>query len=626
MQYASFDAAVIGSGAAGFAAAMYLAKNGVDVCLLTEDVTAGTSRNTGSDKQTYYKLSLCGNAPDSVRAMARDLFGSGCTDGDTAFVEAALSARCFYTLAALGVPFPQNAYGEFPGYRTDHDTAARASSAGPLTSRYMTEALEAEVRALGVPIFDRTYAVKLLADEEGVCGVFALDTGTGAPAAFCAPNVVLATGGPAGIYLNSVYPVSQHGSASLALEAGASLQNVTEWQYGLASVDPRWNVSGAYMQVLPRVYSLDENGTEREFLSEWFPNEETALEALFLKGYEWPFSAEKAKNGSSKIDIAVYTETVLKHRRVFLDYTQNPFGRAKLTRADLPQTAARYLAEAGVWGDTPYARLCVLNAPAAKLFADKGTDLDSVPLEIALCAQHMNGGVSVDSRWQTEVPGLYAAGECAGTHGVRRPGGSALNAGQAGAYRAAESVAKSKKAPPSPVRFAKALEQALTEHEAFKTAVLSDKTNVAALGTALRRTFDAVCAAVRRPDGCRRALEETDALYRDFRRRVRIQSAAELPDAYRLRDLLVTQRAMLECVLAFCNAHGTSRGSAIVPTADDLLSFSLSDGTDEKQIQTVRLTNGGFTVAERPVRPLPEPETNFETVWRETWNGSGAEH
>ena len=33
----------------------------------------GTSRNTGSDKQTYYKLSLCGSDGDSVREMADTL-------------------------------------------------------------------------------------------------------------------------------------------------------------------------------------------------------------------------------------------------------------------------------------------------------------------------------------------------------------------------------------------------------------------------------------------------------------------------------------------------------------------------------------------------------------------------
>lgn len=66
---------VIGSGAAGFQSALRLYQNGErDLALITENIYAGTSRNTGSDKQTYYKLTLSGGDQDSVRSMAEDLF------------------------------------------------------------------------------------------------------------------------------------------------------------------------------------------------------------------------------------------------------------------------------------------------------------------------------------------------------------------------------------------------------------------------------------------------------------------------------------------------------------------------------------------------------------------------
>ncbi len=53
-------------------------------------------------------------------------------------------------------------------------------------------------------------------------------------------GLILATGGPAGIYADSVYPESQTGSTSLAILAGAQLSNLTEWQFGLSSVAPRY--------------------------------------------------------------------------------------------------------------------------------------------------------------------------------------------------------------------------------------------------------------------------------------------------------------------------------------------------------------------------------------------------
>jgi pyruvate/2-oxoglutarate dehydrogenase complex dihydrolipoamide dehydrogenase (E3) component len=51
---------IIGSGCAGYNAADRLYDLGItDIAIITEGRFMGTSRNTGSDKQTYYKLSLC---------------------------------------------------------------------------------------------------------------------------------------------------------------------------------------------------------------------------------------------------------------------------------------------------------------------------------------------------------------------------------------------------------------------------------------------------------------------------------------------------------------------------------------------------------------------------------------
>ena len=142
---------VVGTGAAGYHAALRLHRFGEkNLAIVTEDVNAGTSRNTGSDKQTYYKLSLAGPDADSVTGMASDLFRGQCVDGDLALCEAALSARCFYHLMEIGVPFPDNIYGECMGYKTDHDRGRRASSVGPYTSKIMTECQNSCERRTGL--------------------------------------------------------------------------------------------------------------------------------------------------------------------------------------------------------------------------------------------------------------------------------------------------------------------------------------------------------------------------------------------------------------------------------------------------------------------------------------------
>ena len=142
MKTYSIDTLVVGSGCAGYNCADWLFTLGCrSLAVVTEGKKMGTSRNTGSDKQTYYKLSLAGDAPDSVGSLARSFFSGGSIHGDHAYAMAALSARCFLKLANLGVPFPHNRWGEYVGYQTDHDATQRATSAGPLTSRMMAKAL-----------------------------------------------------------------------------------------------------------------------------------------------------------------------------------------------------------------------------------------------------------------------------------------------------------------------------------------------------------------------------------------------------------------------------------------------------------------------------------------------------
>lgn len=634
----TYDVIVIGTGAAGYNAACRIKEIGTkSVCIVTEGKNCGTSRNTGSDKQTYYKLGLGGSAPDSVRNMAANLFAGGCVDGDNALCEAALSARCFYNLCEAGVPFPCNRYGEFVGYKTDHDPYARATSAGPLTSKFMTEVLEKKANALGVEVYDHMLAIELLTDQNGVCGLLCLDRTENRFVAFSCANIILATGGPAGIYADSVYPTSHRGSTGLALRAGASLQNMTEWQYGLASVAPRWNVSGTYMQVLPRFVSIDEDGEEREFLTEFFADKYEALSKVFLKGYQWPFDAKKAYDGSSIIDLLVYKETVLRKRRVYLDFTKNPFGLEQLDYERLSAEAFGYLDAAKACFGTPIERLQKMNTPAIELYAMKGVDLQTEYLEIALCAQHNNGGIAVDAWWQTEVMGLFAAGECAGTHGITRPGGSALNAGQVGSLRAAQFISASDRA----VDFGRIMPEesnseqkeiteiikaAMDRHEKLLARALKNDANVdEALKKARKRMSD--CGgAIRDIRKMREAYAEVHNELTQFSSLFGVKSKLKLVKLYRLRDTLTVQLATLGAMIDYAENVKLSRGSALYydeagelqDGLDEMFRFSTKNVEETGgRIQQVAFRDGELTIGWRSVRPMPEDNDVFETVWRE---------
>ena len=628
----TLHALVVGTGAAGYAAADSLFDLGVtDVAIVTEGVNMGTSRNTGSDKQTYYKLTLSGSAPDSVGEMAQSLFEGGARDGDTALCEAALSARCFYKLCDLGVPFPHNSYGEYVGYKTDHDPRARASSCGPLTSKLMTEALERSCRRKNIPVLDGLLVVSLLRINDRICGVVCMDE-EGALSIVRAQHVIYATGGPAGIYSASVYPESQTGATGIALEAGILGANLCESQYGIASTDFRWNLSGTYQQVLPRYISRDKNGgDEREFLADWFPDAGSMANAVFLKGYQWPFDVRKIENyGSSLVDILVYNETVLRGRDVFLDFRSNPSNLdcdGGLNCELLPIEAREYLLKSDALFGKPIDRLRRMNPGAIELYSSHGIDLEHEPLRIAVCAQHNNGGLYCDCFWRSNLKGFYPVGEVCGNFGLYRPGGSALNATQVGALRAAQYIAHDGSEPETDDQFSAAAKASLSR----VIRVLSVQKDAGTVSCADAKAcagegMTACGAHIRNLSGAEEEIRRSEQMLAALEDGTLLSDGASRPqDAFRLRDILITRKVYLAAVADHIRSGFGSRGSYLVcdaagvlahPDLPDVFRFRTdAGGRGLIRIYAYDAGTGEVTCSSRPVKPVPMEDNWFETVW-----------
>lgn len=615
MRKYDFDAVIIGTGCAGYNAADWLFELGVrNIAVVTEAKNAGTSRNTGSDKQTYYKMSLAGDAGDSVKAMAETLFSGGAMDGDVAMCEAAGSVRSFLKLANLGVHFPTNEYGEFVGYKTDHDPFCRATSIGPYTSKKMTEVLEGEVMRKGITLLDRAQAVKILTDNGSVTGLLCIDRASTDKLEYIAirtPYVILCTGGPAAIYRDSVYPVSHTGNSSLALDAGAAFSNLSEWQYGLASVKFRWNVSGTYQQVLPRYISVDKDGIEREFLREFFESDSEMLKNIFLKGYEWPFDVRKI-HGSSYIDLLVYRESVVLGRKVYMDFTREPSG-LESGFDSLDEVSYNYLKNSGALIDLPIERLRKMNPGAVSLYADHGIDISSEPLEVAVCAQHNNGGVRIDSNWQTSVKGLYCAGEAAGSLGIFRPGGSALNSCQVGSMRAAEHIASVADNAASG-NYEDILESAINEIESLVCNTRGESSTVLKMREKYSKRMSRAFAFLRDTDVMKEALVEIEQDLSNFEKDNSWEKVTEIPSVFKNYDIIKMQRAVAVSMLYAAENYG-SRGSAYVlrggdfmqrePIPENILGRDFSVVLDSEGVGAVK------------VKPLPERNLWFESVWSE---------
>ena len=639
---------IIGSGAASLSCAVHLQRMGCnDLVIATDNTKGGTSRNTGSDKQTYYRLNDSSSIPDSPISMATSYLQGGAMHGDMALVESQGSLQAFYNLISLGVPFPYNKYGGFTGYKTDHDPSQRGISLGPFTSKVMVEKLEQELTRRDTQIVDQEEAVQLiLAEDNRVAGALFLNkTMTNSPSLgfslILADHVVFGTGGPAGFYTASVYPRVHTGAIGLAMEIGAEAVNLTESQFGIASTKVRWNLSGSYQQVLPRYYSTDQEGNdERDFLSPYFSSWQALTSAIFLKGYQWPFDASKVpQNGSSLIDLLVYTETQVKNRRVFLDFRKNISGNHTWGAFDkevLDETALNYLEKSKAWAETPLERLLLLNPDAYDLYLDKHIDLAKVPIEIDVCAQHNNGGLSADIWWEsTNLRRFYPIGEVNGSHGVSRPGGSALNAGQVGALRCAQRIVGygGKNA----LLVAQAKEEALLQIEPivalaiqWTTKATDEQTNIQTAKEALDLIKHSLQHRMSQSGGPVRSLQDIQGSYADavYQKKHALQEIAIprelLPYALRLRHMLIAQTWYLFAIQEYLVAGGGSRGSFVVfdetgKEAHPLLpEYRIkAENRDMRKILQVLYTSEEGALLQKvvPCRALPDMDFWFEKVW-----------
>jgi succinate dehydrogenase/fumarate reductase flavoprotein subunit len=658
-----YNTIIVGSGAAGMNCAVHLyefmEQKGVEnpqerIAVVTAGIGLGASRMSGSDKQTYYKMGTSPDVPDSAEEFAKSLTAAGCCHGDLALAEAIASLREFYHLVQAGVSFPHDPMGSYCGYKTDNDPYERATSAGPKTSRYMSECLQRQLERYGVKIYDRQEVAHLLTVGSGeskqIVGVVTIDKkevtkhNFAINVFFCA-NFVLAAGGPGELYKTSVYPKGQLGIHGLALKVGLIGENLTESQFGLASTKFRWNVSGSFCQVIPRIFSTDADGNnEHDFLTDFFPSMSKMATDIFLKGYQWPFDPQRIENlQSSLIDVLVFNETQ-KGRRVFMDFRHNPIGSDSMKQfdiKDLEPQAYEYLKKAGAMQDTPIERLFAMNPPAIEIYKENGIDLYSEPLEIAVCAQHNNGGFAVDKWWQSNIRRTFVIGEMAGTHGVKRPGGSALNAGQVGGLRAAGYIVNvygcdltdySDKQ----TEIDQQLSQFVARLEGYKSSSGFVPEEVK---EEIQSRMTVSAGHIRELENASKALKEAVKLYKNIQQQgFKLRGVKSIITAIRVEHLALTSVAYLKAVVELLEQGSGSRGSHLVLVDDGTeIHPDVIDRTTGKTLrfkpENEALRNSILRIEYDPgepdlfrcenitLRPAPAERKAFEPAWQDYREG-----
>jgi succinate dehydrogenase / fumarate reductase, flavoprotein subunit len=558
------------------------------------------------------------------------------------------SSRALSSLQFMGLPIPQDRLGGVLRYQTDHDEVGRATSCGPRTSRLMVQVLAREAIRLNVPTFNQTTGVRLLIESgaQARCvGVVAISPKRRAGdnplgfVVFLSNTVVIATGGPGELYRDSVYPRHCFGSLGLAMEAGLEAVNLTESQFGISTSRDNfpWNLSGTYVQAMPYIFSRDPRGNERNFLADYYRTTQELASNVFRKGYQWPFHATRMLNfGSSLVDLAIVKEKQA-GRKVFMDFNRNPLsvpGDGEFDLARLEPDVRAYLKSAEALLEKPLDRLRKMNPLSIELYKRYKYDITREPLEFAVNNQHMNGGLAVDGWGATSLDGCYAVGEAAGTHGVTRPGGAALNAGQVLGTRCAEHAAARRT-----MRASNAPEPALIDEAVARILDIlkaDSPLTVKSIGKNVQDRMSDHAGVLCNATDVKQALAAARALNESIRQQgIAYSSASEALKALRWRQTALLSEVVLTALAFYIARGGGSRGARAicalegdrVPEARigvlEDVRFVSERAEDRAEQIHVRFDAGVIACQARPVRRLNRDDKPFfERDWPDFLTGA----
>jgi succinate dehydrogenase/fumarate reductase flavoprotein subunit len=524
------------------------------------------------------------------------------------------------------------------------------------------QVLAREAIRLEAPVLNGVIGVKILVEPgppRRLAGLLAMRPKDRSPVnplgllIFLFDALVIAAGGPGELYRDSVYPKQCFGALGMALEAGIEAVNLTESQFGIGTSRDGfpWNLSGTYVQAMPHIFSLDRDGRECGFLSEYYRTTQELASNIFRKGYQWPFhSARMLDFGSSLVDLAIHRER-LAGRRVFMDFNRDPApanGGEPFSLDRLDADVRTYLGRSGALIESPIARLSKMNPLSIELYRRYKKDITRDPLEFAVNNQHMNGGLAVNVWGETNLERCYAVGEAAGTHGVTRPGGAALISGQVFGARAAEHIAatgrrgkgKSPAPPRSLLRAAVAdilgdlrpdspLSARAIEREV--QARMSDAAGFICRGEDVREALAGARALNARIKAEGVACGRPHSPSRDGR----LSTPYEAARAVQWRQMAIASEAVLTALDFYIQGGGGSRGArAICDPKGELTPLTQKGALSEFRFLPelaadrdarifVRYENGRFSCEIRPIRRRPRDDPAFfERDWPRFLSGA----
>lgn len=454
--------------------------------------------------------------------------------------------------------------------------------AGDKNGKTVQALLKDEVKRLSFDVYEGYQVLRYLVSKKQVVGVFLLNSRPQKKQAvykvLLADNVVIGTGGPTSVYLNTTYLTEKSGTYGLAILAGAKAKNAAEWRFGIAAKDAPLRVTRALLEALPRVYSVDAEGVEHDFLKDrWQPDE--VMRRLQEKARHWAFDIRQ-KDGAGAIDLLIKKEED-RGRDVYLDYRSVVYGES----------------------ETPLERLLAISQDAYDAFLAAGIDLKAAPLSIHLAAGHHIGGLEIDDVWQTSFEGLYAVGEAAAVYGGDHEVGK-LSAGQIGAIRAATHIAETRNNGLTKNHIDRPMRELVREFIRFaKAAVDNDGQSAIEFERDLQEKLSAEASVVREKRVLQ-ALERTLTLAYRKLDTLKIDAIEQQGTLIHTLNTLYAQSALVFSALnLFVHETGSGTGSLYLDGDEDVL--NTYDEEEPLLIQEIWFEDEQFHAAWRELRPAP---------------------
>jgi len=372
-----YDYIIVGSGIAGLYIALLAIERG-SVLILTKG-----SIDDCNTKYAQGGIAVAMSKDDSPELHFKDTMaaGDGLCDAEAVRILTDEAADCIADLIKSGVPF-DTLDGEITLTREAAHSVPRIMHAGgDATGEHIEVTLSRHVRSTPVKILENCLASEILIQNGKVTGVRSLDCRTGSVEEYHCQFLILATGGAGKLfkYTTNSDVVTGDGTA-LAFKAGAEISDIEFFQFH------------------PTVLRLP--GVAPFLISEAVRGEGGILRNVEGHRFMPDYVAEAELAPRDIVARSIVYEMEKTHSaRVFLDVTHlSP----RLITTRFPQIY----------------RFC----------RDHGLDITKGLIPVAPAAHYLMGGVKVNNWGETNIPGLFAAGEtaCTGVHGANRLASNSL--------------------------------------------------------------------------------------------------------------------------------------------------------------------------------------------------------